>query len=143
MLIGVLISIKEAFLQLFRKPFTVPYPDKEKPRAERFRGVHALNIDTCKGCALCAMNCPNFAIQMVKRPERKFKNPQVDLSRCMFCGLCVMACPFGSLIMTNIYDVVATSPEELILTPENMFERYLKFKKAAGKEEEKSSEKKK
>ncbi|MGQ4834577.1 MAG: 4Fe-4S binding protein [Candidatus Asgardarchaeia archaeon] len=133
-MIGVLISIKEAFLQLFRKPFTVPYPDKEKPRAERFRGVHALNVDTCKGCALCAMNCPNFAIQMVKRPNRKFKNPQIDLTRCMFCGLCVMACPFGSLIMTNIYDVVATSPEELILTPEDMFDRYLKFKKSQENE---------
>jgi len=133
-MIGVLISIKEAFLQLFRKPFTITYPDEQKPRAERFRGVHALNINTCKGCALCALNCPNFAIQMVKRPDRKFKNPQVDLSRCMFCGLCVMACPFGSLTMTSTHDVVATTHEELILTPENMFERYLKFKEIQEKE---------
>ncbi len=139
-MIGVLISIKEAFLQLFRKPFTVTYPEKEKPRAERFRGVHALNINTCKGCALCALNCPNFAIQMVKRSDRKFRNPQVNLSRCMFCGLCVMACPFGSLTMTHIYDVVATTPEDLILTPENMYERYLKFKGIQEKEKKEKKE---
>ncbi len=49
--------------------------------------------DKCKGCTLCARNCPVKAISgTVKQPH------VIDQSKCVKCGLCQQNCKFGAII---------------------------------------------
>ena len=49
--------------------------------------------DKCKGCSLCAKNCPVGCISgEIKKP---FK---IDSSKCIKCGACMASCKFGAII---------------------------------------------
>jgi len=49
--------------------------------------------DKCKGCGICAKNCPAGAI------SGKVKEPHViDTSKCLKCGVCMTKCPFKAII---------------------------------------------
>ena len=49
--------------------------------------------DKCKGCTLCAKNCPVDAISgEVKKPH------VIDRDKCIRCGLCMRNCKFGAVI---------------------------------------------
>ena len=49
--------------------------------------------EKCKGCTLCARNCPVKAISgSVKQPH------VIDTSKCVKCGLCMANCKFGAII---------------------------------------------
>jgi NADH-quinone oxidoreductase subunit F/NADP-reducing hydrogenase subunit HndC len=49
--------------------------------------------DLCKGCTLCARNCPVDAISgSVKKPHK------IDREKCIKCGLCMRNCKFNAII---------------------------------------------
>ena len=49
--------------------------------------------DKCKGCTLCARNCPASAITgTVKQPH------VIDVDKCIKCGVCESNCKFGAII---------------------------------------------
>lgn len=49
--------------------------------------------DKCKGCTLCARNCPVDAISgTVKKPH------VIDRNKCIKCGLCMRNCKFDAII---------------------------------------------
>ncbi len=49
--------------------------------------------DKCKGCTLCARNCPAGAISgTVKNPHT------IDPSKCIKCGVCMEKCKFGAIV---------------------------------------------
>jgi len=49
--------------------------------------------DKCKGCTLCARNCPVKAITgTVKQPH------VIDSDKCIKCGVCMSNCKFGAII---------------------------------------------
>ncbi len=49
--------------------------------------------DKCKGCTLCAKNCPADAISgTVKQPH------VIDTEKCIKCGLCMRNCKFDAII---------------------------------------------
>jgi len=56
--------------------------------------TYSIDADKCKGCTLCAKNCPADAI------SGSVKNPHViDPLKCVKCGKCKTVCHFGAVIV--------------------------------------------
>jgi len=109
-----------ALKYLFRKPHTFCFPFEQKPTADRYRGLHINDRESCTGCGNCADICPNQAITMMEQPDmetvpgKKNELPQVDYGRCCFCGLCVDVCPPGSLSLAKDFIHIAPSTESFL-----------------------------
>ena len=53
---------------------------------------YAIDPEKCKGCSLCAKNCPADAISGV------LKSPfSIDMNKCIKCGTCLDNCKFGAV----------------------------------------------
>ena len=54
--------------------------------------TYEIDADKCKGCTLCAKNCPNGAIVgTVKNPHH------IIAEKCIACGLCMNNCKFDAI----------------------------------------------
>ena len=52
-----------------------------------------VNAAWCKGCGICAKQCPVNAI------SGEIKNPYViDQEKCIKCGVCEGKCPFKAIV---------------------------------------------
>jgi len=99
---------------LWRKQFTIQYPEERAPMSPRFRGLHALRRDEndeecCVGCKLCEATCPALAITIETGPReddgsRRTTRYDIDLFKCIFCGYCVEACPVDAIVETRVFD---------------------------------------
>ncbi len=119
------------FVNFFRTLFlrqaaTIEYPEKKRPVATRYRGIHILTeredgTPKCVACYMCATICPAecIFIEAAERPEKTIeKYPtrfEIDLLRCVYCGFCVDACPEEAIVMSKENDLVATSREEMVI----------------------------
>lgn len=105
------------------KPYTDRKPLENRPGADRYRGFHVNDVDTCIGCGTCESVCQNEAIDLVPVPQKETKHgdsglrPEVDYGRCCWCALCVDICPTGSLGMSNEYIWVDKDPEVFRYVP--------------------------
>lgn len=107
---------------LLTKPMTVRFPHEAIEIPEGYRGEHALDIDSCIGCGLCAGICPNKAIELVELPaEYKEKYvytyPRIDLRKCCFCALCQDICPVDAIRMTKNVFLATPNPSAIIINP--------------------------
>lgn len=81
-------------LRYFRDEYEAHVIDKKCP-AGVCKNLVQIKIvpDKCKGCTLCARNCPVNAI------EGKVREPHViDQNKCIKCGVCIDNCKFGAII---------------------------------------------
>ncbi|MBI5253802.1 MAG: NADH-quinone oxidoreductase subunit I [Euryarchaeota archaeon] len=89
---------------LFKKPVTVQYPEEKLTLAERYRGMHAYDLERCIACSACVRICPNKCIELqvsiTPEGKKKIEAYNIYIGRCMFCGLCVEACPLKPKVIT-------------------------------------------
>jgi NADH-quinone oxidoreductase subunit I len=100
-----------------------------------FRGVHRLNRDEdgrvkCVACFMCATACPAHCIHIegAESPwDDREKYPakfDLDELRCIFCGMCEEACPVDAIELTQTYDLVGLSRQEMIFDKEKLLAVY-------------------
>ncbi len=106
---------------LFRKPFTVQYPEERLPIAERLRGNELIwLVDKCTGCNTCAKACPHGVIEVVtseKVDENRYlvEKYEADMGLCIFCGLCVESCPFDALYLSVEFEKATYEHDRMFL----------------------------
>jgi len=114
---------------LFRKKFTIQYPEEKTPQSPRFRGLHALRRypngeERCIACKLCEAVCPALAITIdSERREdgsRRTTRYDIDLTKCIFCGFCEESCPVDSIVETRIYEYCGQERGDLLMTKDQL-----------------------
>lgn len=81
-------------IKYFRNEYEAHINEKKCPAGECSDLIEYKIIeDKCKGCTLCARNCPVNAIEgSVKVPHK------IDIAKCIKCGKCYSSCKFGAII---------------------------------------------
>ena len=81
-------------IKYFRNEYEAHINEKKCPAGECSDLIEYKIIeDKCKGCTLCARNCPVDAIEgSVKVPHK------IDITKCIKCGKCYSSCKFGAII---------------------------------------------
>ncbi len=80
-------------MRYFRSEYLAHIVDKVCP-AGVCKALLTYHIDEqkCKGCTICARNCPVNAISGQLKQAHK-----IDTSKCIKCGLCMANCKFGAI----------------------------------------------
>ena len=114
---------------LFRKKFTVQYPEEKAPVSPRFRGLHAQRRypngeERCIACKLCEAVCPALAITIEAEPRedgsRRTTRYDIDLFKCIFCGYCQESCPVDAIVETRVYEYHFEHREDAVMTKEKL-----------------------
>lgn len=81
-------------INYFRDEYIAHIKDKHCPAGVCKSLLHyEIDPGLCKGCTLCARNCPVDAIEgTVKQPHK------IDKTKCIKCGLCEKNCKFGAVL---------------------------------------------
>ncbi len=129
-IVGAVLRAMGATLKnLFRKPVTVHYPDKQRQYPSRYRGLLALTYDketgeeNCIGCRLCEYVCPPAVIkvEMLKAEKRNYaKTFTLELYACEFCELCVQVCPTDAIVMMKSFDMPTADRREMLLDKDRL-----------------------
>jgi NADH-quinone oxidoreductase subunit F/NADP-reducing hydrogenase subunit HndC len=80
-------------LKFFRQEY-VDHIESKKCTAGVCKALLRYEIipEKCKGCTLCARNCPASAITgTVRQPH------VIDTNKCIKCGVCMNNCKFGAI----------------------------------------------
>ncbi|MDP2952685.1 MAG: NADH-quinone oxidoreductase subunit I [Chloroflexota bacterium] len=123
--LGILKGMAVTLRHLFRRPFTVQYPEERLPLPPRFRGYEFTWVEErCTVCATCAKACPHGVITIVSTPigGNRYRAEKFDIDRglCMYCGLCVEACPFEALYMGSKFELGEYRRSDLVANRDSL-----------------------
>jgi len=107
-----------------RRIDTIYYPEEKPVIPPAFRGRPSLvtwpdGREKCVACGLCESICPAQCIYIIGGERRGDERYPViynlDLSLCIFCGFCEEVCPKEAIVMSDIYEDLATYDRESML----------------------------
>ena len=80
-------------IKYFRDEYDAHIREKRCPAGECSELIeYSIDADSCRGCTLCARNCPVGAISgSVKQPH------VINTEKCIKCGKCFTVCKFGAV----------------------------------------------
>ena len=81
-------------IKYFRNEYDAHINDKKCPAGECSSLIeYSIDKDKCKGCTLCARNCPVGAISGEVKSAHT-----IDVNKCIKCGKCIVTCRFGAVV---------------------------------------------
>ncbi|MEM4699857.1 MAG: 4Fe-4S dicluster domain-containing protein [Candidatus Nezhaarchaeales archaeon] len=92
------------------RPSTVPFPRRQIPPAEGFRGRPLYDRDRCVGCGACKWVCPAGAISVADEGLKRVV--RVWHGHCAFCGRCEDSCPWEGIKLSREFIIVVSKKEE-------------------------------
>lgn len=110
---------------LLQGPSTDPFPFKEAPTPQRFRGRVTMDPQKCVGCAICRHVCAGRAIHIQPHEEGAGYDFAIWHNSCALCGMCRHFCPTQAITMTNDWHNAHTQEEKYSWT-EHHFVPYLR-----------------
>ncbi|HZI93855.1 MAG TPA: NADH-quinone oxidoreductase subunit I [Patescibacteria group bacterium] len=130
---GIFRGMRITLKHLFKRKFTMQYPEQRWTFPDGFRGVPALVKDQegrvkCVACYLCQFVCPPKAITIVagEMPGNKVeKFPaefDINMLRCIYCGMCEEVCPEQAIFLTGTYEVAGAKRTDLIFNKARLLE---------------------
>ena len=114
---------------LFRRKFTIQYPEEKTPQSTRLRGLHALRRypngeERCIACKLCETVCPAVCITIDSEERadgtRRTTRYDIDLFKCIYCGFCEEACPTDAIVMTRRFDFYMETRRQAVVGKETL-----------------------
>ena len=67
----------------------------------KVKGAIVVDVERCKGCGICTVNCPQGVIELGKNVNLKgyyFADP-VHSENCTGCANCAVICPDGAIMV--------------------------------------------
>jgi len=81
-------------IKYFRNEYEAHINNKKCPAGECSNLIeYSINPEKCRGCTLCARNCPVGAISGTVKTVHS-----IDPQKCIKCGKCISSCNFGAVI---------------------------------------------
>ncbi|MGV6826774.1 MAG: NADH-quinone oxidoreductase subunit NuoI [bacterium] len=114
---------------MFKRKFTLSYPEQKAPVSPRFRGLHAQRRypngeERCIACKLCEAVCPALAITIEAEPRddgsRRTTRYDIDLFKCIFCGFCEESCPVDAIVETRLYEYHMEDRSEQVINKQQL-----------------------
>lgn len=95
-------------------PETGDFPFAPPEISDDYRGRIDVDPETCRGCGLCARDCPANALEVRRTGKGSYQLIYYP-ERCAYCGQCETSCNFGAVIQTKEYTAATTDPASLAI----------------------------
>ena len=112
------IGLRITIPYIFRRPYTLQYPEEVPELPPTERGLHNFEIDKCINCDQCAKICPVDCIEIHgegKGKTARIRHFTIDYTKCLFCALCCEPCPTECIHMGPTFDLVGYTRDEVII----------------------------
>ena len=70
----------------------------------KVKGAILVNTERCKGCGVCAVNCPRTVLELGKKVNSRgyYYACMVNPEACTGCTNCAITCPDGAITVYRV-----------------------------------------